>query len=215
MSITQYTLDHYVATASNRLDLLAVQKICQSPGAFNPLYLYGPPGVGKTHLLRAIGKEYRKQQKTAVCISAKRFCEEMVQAIISGSIAEFRAKYCQVDVLLVDRLLYVAGKEATQEELLNFLEERCLKGKQTVVVGNVHPSQIPVLASELSAYLTNGLCVEIPMPDFEEKAEIIYQKLSEREIHWPMEVCRYIAFGIPHGTIESEIDKIIAFRELL
>ena len=217
MKPSEYTFETFAVTPSNRLAYLAAQKICKAPGAYNPLYIFGPSGTGKTYLLRAIEKECQNKKKTALFISANRFCEDLVKAICNGTNIEFREKYHQADVLLIDRLQYIAGKEATQEELFNILEKRLSDHKQTVFAGNAHLSQIPILNPELSACLTSGLCIEIPNPDFEGKAEIIYRKLNEHGINWPMEACKYVALNISSGVnqIEGEIYKILAFRELL
>jgi len=122
-----------------------------------------------------------------------------------------------MDVLILDRLEYVAGKEATQEELSKIIDKRYLDHKQTVFAGNAYPTQIPILDPRLSAHLTLGLCVEIPTLDFEGKAEIVSWKLKEHGIDWPMEACKYVALNISSGAnqIEGEINKILALRELL
>ena len=204
MKSSEYTFETVVATSSNRLAQFAAKKICETPGSFNPLYIYGPPGVGKTHLLQAVANEYKSKGLSAICLSINQFFA-------------FREKYHQVDVLLIDRLQYVAGKETTQEELLNIVEKRLLDHKQTVFAGNVHPSQIPILDPELSACLAGGLCIEIPTPDFEGKTQIISQKLKAHGMDWPIEACRYVALNISSGVnqIEGEINKILACREML
>lgn len=199
MTPTDYTFEAFVATSSNRLAQLTAKKICEIPDSFNPLYIYGPPGVGKTHLLQAVSNEYKSKGLSAICLSSNQFLEEMIAAIRNGTNVAFREKYHQVGVLLIDRLQYIAGKEATQEELFNIVGKRLLDHKQTVFAGNVHPSQIPILDPELSACLAGGLCVEIPVPDFEGKAEIIFQKLKAHGIDWPMEVCRYVALNVSSG----------------
>lgn len=217
MSRVEYSFETYVTTASNHLARSVAQKICELPGSFNPLYLYGQPGAGKTHLLHAIEKECKSNGITAICLSSNQFFEEMIDAILHGTNVEFREKYHLFDVLLIDRLQNIAGKESSQEELFNILEKRLSDHKQTVFAGNVHPSQIPILNPELSACLTSGLCIEIPNPDFEGKAEIIFRKLNDHGINWPMEACKYVALNISSGVhqIEGEINKILAFRELL
>lgn len=217
MSRVEYSFETYVTTASNHLARSVAQKICELPGSFNPLYLYGQPGVGKTHLLHAIEEECKSKGISAICLSSNQFFEEMIDAIRRGTNVEFREKYHLFDVLLIDRLQNVAGKEATQEELFNILEKRLSDHKQTVFAGNVHPSKIPSLNPELSARLTSGLCIEIPNPDFEGKAEIIFRKLNDHGINWPMEACKYVVLNISSGVnqIEGEISKILAFRELL
>lgn len=217
MSRADYTFENYITTSSNRLARLAAEKVCESPGTqFNPLYIYGSPGVGKTHLLYAIAKEYESKGLTALCLSSNQFFEEMIEAIRNGTNAEFREKFYQVDVLLIDRLQYAAGKEATQEELFNIVEKRHLNCKQTIFVGNASLTQIPGLNPELSAYLKGGLCVEIPTSDFEGKAEIIARKLKQNGIDWPIEACRYVSLNITSGAnqIEGEINKILACKEL-
>lgn len=213
----KHSFQNYFVTPSNRFAYLVAQEVCKSPDLYNPLYLYGPAGVGKTHLLQAIGEVYQNQQRTVIYISANQFLEEMIKAIQTGANVEFREKYHQVDILLFDRLQYVAGKEHTQKELFNIVEKRLSDHKQTVFAGNVHPSQIPILDPELSTCLTCGLCVEIPTPDFEGKAEIIYQKLKRHGLDWPLDACRYVALNISSGVnqIEGEINKIIAFSKLL
>ena len=217
MSRVEYSFETYVTTAFNHLARSVAQKICELPRSFNPLYLYGQPGVGKTHLLHAIEKECRSKGISAICLSSNQFFEEMIDAIRRGTNVKFREKYHLFDVLLIDRLQYIAGKEATQEELFNILEKRLSDHKQTVLAGNVHPSQIPILNPELSACLTSGLCIEIANPDFEGKAEIIFRKLNDHGIDWPMEACKYVALNISSGVnqIEGEIYKILAFRDLL
>lgn len=217
MTPTDYTFETFVATSSNCLAQLAAKKICETPDSFNPLYIYGPPGVGKTHLLQAVANEYTSKGLSAICLSSNQFLEGMIEAIKTGTNMEFREKYHQVDVLLVDRLQYVAGKEATQEELFNIVERRLLDHKQMVFAGNVHPSQIPILDPELSACLAGGLCIEIPTPDSEGKTQIISKKLKAHGMDWPMEACRYVALNVSSGInqIEGEINKILACREML
>ncbi len=217
MKPSEYTFENHVTTPSNRFARIAAETISKSPEInFNPLYIYGPSGVGKTHLLHAMTKEYESNGKTAVYLSSNQFFEEMVQAIQNGTNAEFRKKYYQIDVLILDRLEYVAGKETTQEELFNIIEKRYLNCKQTVLAGNAYPTQIPILDPRLSAHLTLGLCVEIPTPDFDGKVEIIAQKLKQNGLDWPIEACRYVALNISSGVnqIEGEINKILACREL-
>lgn len=215
MTPSDYSFETFIATPSNRLAYLAAQKICETPGTYNPLYIFGPSGTGKTYLLRAIEKEYQDQQKTALYISANKLCEELIKAIRNGTNIEFREKYNQVDVLLIDRFEYIAGKEATQEELYNIIENRYHNGKQTVVVGTAYPSELPDINRALCSFLCNGLDVKIPTPNFEEVAQILYKELHKLGRNWPMDACRYIAINIARGCVAGEINKILAFSELL
>lgn len=218
MKASDYSFENFVTTPSNRFARIAAETISKSSEInFNPLYIYGPSGVGKTHLLQAIAAEYESKGQSAICLSSNQFLEEMIEAIRNGTNVAFREKYHQVDVLLIDRLQYIAGKKATQEELFNIVGKRLLDHKQTVFAGNVHPSQIPILDPELSACLAGGLCIEIPTPDFEGKTQIIFQKLKAHGMEWPIEACRYVALNISSGVnqVEGEINKILACREML
>lgn len=217
MNPSDYTFGTFINTPSNQLACLAAQKICETPGAYNPLYIYGPPGVGKTHLLYAIANAYNKEQKTAIYISANQFLEEMIEVIKTGNNPEFREKYHQADVLLIDRLQYISGKEASQKELLNIVERRLLENKQVVVAGDSSLGRIPDLEEELHACLARGVCIEILTPDLDTKTKIIAEKLKKNGIEWPADACRYVALNISSGVeqIEGEIHKILAFKELL
>lgn len=217
MNPSDYTFGTFINTPSNQLACLAAQKICETPGAYNPLYIYGPPGVGKTHLLYAIANAYNKEQKTAIYISANQFLEEMIEVIKTGNNSEFREKYHQADVLLIDRLQYISGKEASQKELLNIVERRLLENKQVVVAGDSSLGRILDLEEELHACLARGVCIEIQTPDLDTKTKIIAEKLKKNGIEWPVDACRYVALNISSGVeqIEGEIHKILAFKELL
>lgn len=218
MKPSDYSFENFVTTPSNRFARIAAETISKSSEInFNPLYIYGPPCVGKTHLLHAMVKEYESRGLNAICLPCNQFFEEMLDAIRNGTNAKFREKYCQMDVLILDRLEYVAGKEATQEELSKIIDKRYLDHKQTVFAGNAYPTQIPILDPRLSAHLTLGLCVEIPTPDFDGKAEIIAQKLKQNGLDWPIEACRYVALNVSSGVnqIEGEINKILACRKML
>ena len=217
MNPSDYTFGTFINTPSNQPACLAAQKICETPGAYNPLYIYGPPGVGKTHLLYAIANAYNKEQKTAIYISANQFLEEMIEVIKTGNNPEFREKYHQADVLLIDRLQYISGKEASQKELLNIVERRLLENKQVVVAGDSSLGRIPDLEEELHACLARGVCIELQTPDLDTKTKIIAEKLKKNGIEWPVDACRYVALNISSGVeqIEGEIHKILAFKELL
>ena len=211
------TFETFIVTPSNRLAYLVSQKICEMPGTYNPLYIFGPSGAGKTHLLHAIEKKCQDEQKTVLYATVNQFFDEMLESFKTGTNVEFREKYHQVDVLVVDRLDYLAGKEASQEALLNIVERRLLENKQVVFAGDSPLGRIPDLEMELYTSLSGGMCIEIQMPDLDTKAKIISEKFKRNGIEWPMDACRYVALNVTSGVrqIEGEINKILAFKELL
>ena len=210
------TFENFVVIPANHLAHHAADLICQFPGTLNPLYIFGASGTGKTHLLNAIADQFQKDGKTVQFLSCQQFCEEMIADIKTGTNAEFRMKYHEADIVLIDSLQYIDGKENTQGELFTILENRLSDHKQTVFAGNIPPSQILLWDSELSSCLTGGLCIEIQVPNYEEIAKIVANKLKERGMDWPVEACQYVALNIAssHNQIDGEINKIVFLNKL-
>lgn len=210
------TFENFVVVPANRLAYLAANKICQSPSNHNPLYIFGASGTGKTHLLMAIADQFQKSGNTVQYLSCQQFCDEMLCAIKTGTITEFRTKYYEADIVLIDGLQYVDGKEATQGELFTILEKRLSDHKQTVFAGSAPPSQISLCNSELSSCLRGGLCIEIQVPNYEETTEIVANKLKERGMDWSVEACQYVALNLASGRnqIDGEINKIVFLNAL-
>lgn len=210
------TFENFVVVPANQLARLAADKICQSPGNHNPLCIFGASGTGKTHLLMAIADQFQKSGKTVQYLSCQQFCDEMICAIKAGTNTEFRTKYYEADILLLDGLQFVAGKETTQGELFAILEKRLSDHKQTIFAGNAPPSQILLWDSELSSCLRGGLCIEIQMSNYAETTEIVANKLKEHGIDWPVEACQYVALNIASGRnqIDGEINKIVFLNAL-
>ena len=218
MDKTNYTFETFMITPPNRLARLAADEICRSPGkTYNPLYIYGAPGVGKTHLLCAIANSFSGNGAKVLCVSAGEFAEEFVEAIKNGEVAEFRRKYHSVDVLLMDDFQYMVGKSATQEELLSILDGLMRQGTQIVIAADSSPGEMPKLSDTLRDKLLRGLCLECGMPDMEERRAMVKQMLQKHGIHWPEEACRYVALkcGASISQIEGEINKILVCKTWL
>ena len=219
MKKTDYTFERFVSTSSNIFARRAAEAVCMEPGTkYNPLYLYGPPGVGKTHLLTAIENCFEENRKHPVFISGNRFLEELIKAIRGGKCEEFREKYRQADVLLIDNLQYIAGKEASQEEMLEIVEILKKAGKQIVIAADSATGRMPEgFREEIQSFLATGLCVGMQMPDFEARAVIVSERLKEYGIHWPKEACNYVALKTAGNAyhIQGEINNIIACKELI
>ena len=210
------TFENFVVVPANQLARIAADRICHSPGSYNPLYIFGASGTGKTHLLMAIADFYRNSGKTAQYLSCQQFCDEMISAIQTDTVAGFQAKYHAADIVLIDGLQYIDGKEATQHELFSILAKRLSDHKQTVFAGNTLPTQISLWNTELSSCLTGSLCIEIQVPNFEETVQIVANKLKEQGMDWPVEACRYVALNIASGRkqITGEINKIAFLNSL-
>ncbi len=215
MAKTGYTFETFTTAPSNRLARLAAEEICRSPGeTYNPLYIYGAPGVGKTHLLCAIENAFLEKGANVLCVSTGDFVEEFVETIKNGEVTEFRRKYHSTDILLMDNFQYMVGKTATQEEFLSILNELMQQGTQIVIAANSSPGEMPKLSDTLRDKLLRGLCLELGMPDIEERTAMITQKLQKQDINLPEEACRYVALkcGASISQIEGEINKILACK---
>lgn len=218
MNKTDYTFETIMTTPSNRLARLAAEEICRSPGQkYNPLYIHGAPGVGKTHLLCAIENALLEKGANVLCVSTRDFVEEFVEAVKSGEVTELRRKYHSADVLLMDNFQYMVGKTATQEELLGILDGLMRQGTQIVIAADSSPGEMPKLLDTLRDKLLRGLCLELGIPDIEERTAMITQKLQKQDINLPEEACRYVALksGASISQIEGEINKILACKALL
>ena len=210
------TFENFQVIPANRLAFLAAERTCQFPGTYNPLYIYGVCGTGKTHLLMAIADHFRKNGKTVELLSCQQLCEEMISAIKNSTMSEYRTKYHEADIVLIDNLQYLKGKENTQEELFTILEKRLSNGKQTILAGNLSPAEISFWDSQLASHITSGLCIQTQVPNSEERSQIVANKLKERGMDWPMEACRYVAHNAAFSwfQIDGEINKIVFLKEL-
>ena len=210
------TFETFVVKPTIHLAHHAAMQICQAPDSNHLLYFYGASGVGKTHLLMAIADRFRKDGKSVRYLSCQQFYDEMIDAIRNGTNAEFRMKYHEADLVLLDDLQSIDGKETTQSELFSILAKRLREHKQTVCAGSVLPPRIALWNCELASCLNSGLCIEMQAPNHEETAEIVANKLKEHGMIWPEEACRYVAMNIArgHNQIDGEINKIVFLNGL-
>ena len=202
------TFENFQVIPANRLAFWAAERTCQFPGTYNPLYIYGVCGTGKTHLLMAIADRFRKNGKTVVFLSCQQLCDDLISAIKNSTTREWLTKYYEADILLIDDLQYLEGKTSTQEELLAVLKKRLADGKQTILAGKPTPSEISFWDSDLHPYINGGLCIETQVPHHEERSQIVANKLKERGMDWPMEACRYVAHNAAFSwfQIDGEIN---------
>ncbi len=215
----QFTFDSFVVGSSNRFAHGAAVAVAKNPGqSYNPLFIYGPPGIGKTHLLYAIANEIRRQHPLfkIVYIKGDQFTNEMIAAIQSGKNVEFRSKYREADLFLIDDIQFIAGKEGTQEEFFHTFNNLYEAHKQIVMTSDRKPSDMQTLQDRLKTRFEWGLLADIQPPDYETRMAILKNKAVSMGLDLPDDVCNYIANNITNNVrqIEGTVKKIQAYRDL-
>ncbi|RMD87447.1 MAG: chromosomal replication initiator protein DnaA, partial [Candidatus Dadabacteria bacterium] len=204
----EYTFKTYITGPSNRLAAAAASKVAESPGErLNPLYIYGPSGVGKTHLLHAIGHKLLELHpaKRVICITTEQFVNEFIHTIQTDSISKFRHKYREsVDVLLMDDIQSLAGKERTQEEFFHTFNFLHSAQKQIVFTSDQPYNHLHTLNKRLQTRFGWGMAADIEHPDYETRVAIIKNKAAMRSISLPDEVVEYLTEKFQNGIRELE-----------
>ena len=215
----QFTFDNFVVGPSNRFAHSAAIAVSKTPGqVYNPLFIYGPPGVGKTHLLYAIANGIRKVKPDAniVYIKGDQFTIELIAAIQNGKNIEFRNKYREADLFLIDDVQFIAGKESTQEEFFHTFNKLYEEHKQIVMTSDRKPSDMLTLEDRLKSRFEWGLIADIQPPDYETRMAIIKKKATSLGMELSHDVCDYIAVNVTNNVrqIEGTVKKIMAYRDL-
>ncbi|MBR3077395.1 MAG: chromosomal replication initiator protein DnaA [Oscillospiraceae bacterium] len=215
----QFTFDSFVVGPSNRFAYNAALAVTDKPAmAYNPLFIYGPSGLGKTHLLYAIAN--RIQEKfpdfNIVYISSEQFTNELIIALREHRNVEFRKKYRNADLLLMDDIQFIGGKASTEEEFFHTFNELFEGRKQIVVTSDRPPNEISLLADRLRTRFEGGLICDIIPPDYETRMAIIQNKANSLGIDLPDEICNYIAENITNNvrSLEGTVNIIKAYHEL-
>ncbi len=212
-----YTFDLFVRGECNRFALAAARKVSEQPGkAYNPLFIYGNVGLGKTHLLQAIGSHACAAGRSVVYTTSERFANELIQSIRDKSTASFRETYRQIDVLLIDDVQFFQGKEATQEELFHTFNELYAAEKQIVLASDRAPEDLSGLQERLVSRFRWGLVADIQAPDLETRIAILHAKASYRGVEVDDSILELIASRISSNvrTLEGALIRAIAFAEL-
>lgn len=213
----RYTLENFVVGLTNNLAFAAAQAIVEHPGvSYNPLFIYGPSGVGKTHLMQGIGNYLKKKNPALrlVYIPSERFTVDFVDSIQTKKTADFRRKYRLCDCLLVDDIQFIAGKDSTQEEFFHTYNELHAKNSQIVLTSDRPPHEMFKLESRLLSRFQGGLMVDIQLPDYDTRVAILKSKLAGRGESLPDEYLNLIAERVVSNTRELE-GKLIQILQLI
>lgn len=211
----EFTFDTFIVGSSNKFAHAASLAVAQNPSsAYNPLFLYGNSGLGKTHLLYAIGNEIKKNKSNCnvIYIKGEDFANEIIQSILNKTTAEFRQKYRQTDVLLVDDIQFIGGKDSTQEEFFHTFDALYEAKKQIVLSSDRPPKEIKVLTERLRSRFEMGLLADIQPPDFETRMAIIKRKAEIIGLNLSNDLCEYIANKLKTNIrqLEGVVKKLMA-----
>jgi chromosomal replication initiator protein len=213
----RYTFDTYVVGSGNRLAHAACQAVAEKPArAYNPLFLYGGVGLGKTHLLHAIGNACHADGLNVLYVSSEEFTNDMIGAIRTHTTQAFREKYRSADVLLVDDIQFIAGKESTQEEFFHTFNTLHGQDKQIIVSSDRPPKSLVTLEERLRSRFEWGLTADIQAPDFETRLAILRSKAERTGRHVSDEILESVAKQIQSNIreLEGALNRIIAFADL-
>lgn len=212
----RYTMENFVVGKSNSYAFAAAQNVVNSPAQnYNPLFLYGKSGLGKTHLMQAIGNEILKRNPnmTVLYVTSEQFTNDMVKCIQEKNMEEFRRTYRDVDVLLVDDVQFIEGKEGTQEEFFHTFNDLHMKNKQIVLTSDRKPRDLITLEERLRTRFEWGLAIDVVIPDYETRVAILKTKAESLNIEIDDEIYEYIAQRVNSNVreLEGALSKIISY----
>lgn len=215
----RYSFDSFIVGAFNELAHAASLAVVKSPGTvYNPLFIYGGVGLGKTHLLQAVGNQITQDvsQRKLKYISSERFTSGVVSAIRNKNVDALRSLYRELDVLIIDDVQFLAGKDKTQEELFHTFNTLYEAGKQIIFSSDRPPKAIPALEERLRSRFEGGMIADVSLPDYETRMAILRTKIQEKELSLDNEVLDYIASHIQRNIreLEGALNRLGAFARL-
>ncbi|MCU0678847.1 MAG: chromosomal replication initiator protein DnaA [Planctomycetes bacterium] len=212
----RYTFVNFIVGKGNELAHAACQAVAANPGnAYNPLFVYGGVGLGKTHLLQAIGHEVSKKTDKILYVTCEKFTNDYIQSVKSGQAKDFKDRYRNVDLLLIDDIQFMAGKDGTQEEFFHTFNELHQTNKQIVLTSDRPPKSIPALEKRLLSRFEWGMIADIAQPDVETRMAILEAKCKEKNYNLDQEILEFIANNVHHNIreLEGALNRLIAFHE--
>jgi len=215
----RYTFESFIVGNSNKLAHAACLGVAKSPGKkYNPLFIYGGVGLGKTHLIQGIGNEILQQspKKKVLYIPSEKFVNDFIASISSQRTNDFKNKYRNVDVLMIDDIQFLAGKESTQEEFFHTFNTLYELNKQIVLSSDRPPRALNTLEERIRSRFEGGMIVDIQAPDLETRIAILSAKCKSKDIKMPIEVMEFIAQSIQQNVreLEGALTRVVAYSEL-
>ncbi len=216
---SRYTFDSYIIGKGNELASAAARAVAARPGeAYNPLFIYGGVGLGKTHLLQAVGNEIVRQNPSAkiLYVTSETFTSDFINAVRTGQAKTFQDRYRGVDLLMVDDVQFMSGKNETQEAFFHTFNALHQSNKQVLLSSDRPPKEINAMEKRLLSRFEWGMVADINPPDFETRVAILEKKCFERQYALDSEVIQYVAGVIHHNVreLEGALNKLIAFHQL-
>jgi len=213
---SRYVFENFVVGKGNELAHAACQAVAANPGkAYNPLFIYGGVGLGKTHLLQAIGHEVSKKTDKILYATSEKFTNDYIQSVRSGGTKEFKDRYRNMDLLLIDDIQFMGGKDGTQEEFFHTFNELHQTNKQIVITSDRPPKSIPAMEKRLLSRFEWGMVADIIQPNVETRLAILDKKCREKNYSLNEEILSYIANNISNNVreLEGALNRIIAYHE--
>ncbi len=215
----RFTFDTFVVGSSNEFAHAAARRVAEAPSrSYNPLFLYGGVGLGKTHLMHAIAHEVRRRspEMRVLYLSAERFLNELINALRFERMLDFKQRYRELDLLLVDDVQFIAGKDSTQEEFFHTFNALHDAQKQIVLTSDALPNEIPTLEERLRSRFGWGLVADIQPPNLEMKVAILRKKAAAEQIVMPNDVALFIAGSVRTNVreLEGRLNRVLAFSSL-
>lgn len=214
----KYTFETFIVGKSNQLAHAAARAVAENPGgSYNPLFIYGGTGLGKTHLLHAVGQVPLSHNKRVRYVSSETFTNDLINSIRNQTTAEFRRYYREIDVLLIDDIQFIAGKESTQEEFFHTFNHLHSANKQIVISSDRHPRAIPTLEERVRSRFEGGLITDVQPPDLEMRIAILRTKAEAQSLPVPSEVLDFIAHKVQSNIreLEGALTRVLAYARLM